>query len=131
MVCRLGTTGYRRCRARRHRAARTCHGGCSQTHRSYEVLNILWTTPAHRNLLAIFDYILADNPTAAAQTLNKIDAAIRRLADHPGLGRPGRVRGTRELVIAGLSYVVPYRATSSEIVILRILHTARKWPELF
>ena len=93
-------------------------------------MSIVWTTPAHRDLLAIFDYILADNPAAAAQTLNKLDEAILRLADHPGLGRPGRVEVTRELVASGLPYVVPYRIMSNQVTILRVLHAARKWPEL-
>ena len=90
-------------------------------------MNIEWTELARRDLLNIFEYILNDNPTAAAETLDRIDAAVSQLADHPGLGRPGRVPRTRER----LPYIVPYTIAADRVTILRVLHTARKWPERF
>ena len=56
-----------------------------------------------------------------------IRQAVRQLADAPGLGRPGRIPGTRELVVPGTSYIVPYRARSDAIEI--ILHGAQRWPD--
>jgi len=53
------------------------------------------------------------------------------LADHPGMGRPGRVDGTRELVIAGLPYVVAYFHQGDTVTVLRVLHGAMKWPKRF
>ena len=45
------------------------------------------------------------------------------------MGRVGRVRGTRELVIAGTPYIAAYRVKGRVILILRILHGAQLWPE--
>ncbi|HET6521471.1 MAG TPA: type II toxin-antitoxin system RelE/ParE family toxin, partial [Geminicoccaceae bacterium] len=53
------------------------------------------------------------------------------LAQHPESGRPGRVPGTRELVVSGTPYIVPYRVQGNTVQILRVLHGARKWPTRF
>ena len=50
------------------------------------------------------------------------------LPGRPAIGRPGRVLGTRELVIGRLPYIVPYRVREKDIEILRVLHTSRRWP---
>ena len=50
-----------------------------------------------------------------------------RLVDHPGLGRPGRVPGTRELM-AHKSYILIYDLVGDEVRILRLLHATRLWP---
>jgi toxin ParE1/3/4 len=57
-----------------------------------------------------------------------IRASVERLATSPGLGRPGRVTGTRELVIVGTPYIVPYRVKADVIQIITVLHGARRWP---
>lgn len=51
------------------------------------------------------------------------------LADQPGMGRPGRVVGTRELLIPGLPYILPYIEKDGAVIILRVIHTSMKWPE--
>lgn len=89
---------------------------------------IEWSVLARRDLHAIFDYILEDNPSAALGVLEDIEAAVGVLAEHPALGRPGRVEGTRELVVASLPYVVPYEVLRERVIILRVLHGARQWP---
>ena len=52
------------------------------------------------------------------------------LATHPALGRPGRVPGTRELVVSGTPYLIPYRVHGKTVEILRVFHGARKSPEM-
>jgi plasmid stabilization system protein ParE len=59
----------------------------------------------------------------------RIAAAARRLVEFPESGRPGRVAGTRELVVVGTPYVAAYTITESSIRILRVLHGAQKWPD--
>jgi toxin ParE1/3/4 len=54
---------------------------------------------------------------------------IAYLCDHPEIGRVGRIPGTRELVIPGLPYIVPYRVKSAAIQILGVLHTSQEWPQ--
>ena len=83
------------------------------------------------DLDVIFEHIAADNKTAARETVEHIWNNVKALAEHPNIGRSGRVAGTRELVITDSSYIVPYRVRSSEVQILRVLHAARKWPEKF
>jgi len=60
-----------------------------------------------------------------------IISAVERLDTLPGLGRVGRVEGTRELVVDGTPYIVPYRQKGERIEILRIYHSARQWPETY
>jgi toxin ParE1/3/4 len=75
--------------------------------------------------------IAADNPAAAVRTVERIRAAVDRLARFPALGRPGRVPGTRELVIPDTPYIVPYRVTDSAVQIITVMHSAQRWPDRF
>ena len=79
----------------------------------------------------LMGYIAKDNPEAATKVAEKIWETTRILSNHPAMGKPGRVPGTREMVVTGTSYIVPYRVVANEVQILRILHGARKWPEKF
>ncbi len=63
----------------------------------------------------------------AIDTVFEIIRQVGMLTDHPGLGRPGRVEGTRELVIARFPYVEPYVHRGDTVTVLRVLHGARKW----
>lgn len=88
---------------------------------------LFWTPEAAKDRDVIYDYIEADNPTAAL-TLDELFAEkATRLVDHPGLGHAGRVPGTRELVVHR-NYVLVYDTAASVVRILRVLHAAREWP---
>ena len=95
------------------------------------IVRIIWTEPAARALESIQDYIARDNRRAALDVSQRIQNAVSQLQNHPRLGRSGRVRGTLELVISGLPYIVPYRVKGKEVQILSVFHAARKWPEEF
>jgi toxin ParE1/3/4 len=90
---------------------------------------IKWLRKALRNLESAHAYIAKDNPAAAARTLRSIQQAVAQLAEFPNLGRNGRVEGTRELVISSTPYFVVYRVKGSTVQILRVLHSARKYPD--
>ncbi|MCB1675809.1 MAG: type II toxin-antitoxin system RelE/ParE family toxin [Halioglobus sp.] len=94
-------------------------------------MRIVWTEPAARALESIQDHIARDNRRAAWEVGQRVRQAVNQLKEFPKLGRPGRVRGTQELVIPDLPYIVPYRIKGSEIQILSVYHTSRKWPEQF
>ena len=94
-------------------------------------MQIKWHGKARQDLRNLRAYIAEDNPNAAAPVARSILQAVERLPDNPAIGRPGRVLDTRELVIAGTPYIVPYRIMGDVIVILRVLHGARKWPNRF
>jgi len=82
-----------------------------------------------RRLEDIRERIAAENPTAALRLIERIRAAVTRLATSPALGRPGRAAGTRELVIPRTPYIVPYRVTGAVVQIITILHGAQRWPD--
>ena len=90
---------------------------------------IRWTITSLTDLESLHDYISDDNPAAVGATAESILAGIAALGQHPEMGRMGRVRGTRELVIA--PYVVAYRIHRKAIEIVAILHGARRWPDRF
>jgi toxin ParE1/3/4 len=90
---------------------------------------IEWSEFAISDRNAIFDYIEADSLRTAVAVDSRIEKATDRLARFPESGRPGRVDGTRELVIVATPYVVAYRVRRSTVRILRILHGAQLWPE--
>ncbi len=56
---------------------------------------------------------------------------VESLAESPDIGRPGRVAGTRELVLTDIPYIVPYRPTTAGIEILTVMHSAQRWPDGF
>jgi len=95
-------------------------------------MRVVWTGPALRQLEEIEDYIAQDNPIAAFEVTEAIlNRVNKRLPDHPGMGRPGRTQGTRELVISDSPYIVAYRIVGSDIQILAVMHGAQKWPKAF
>ena len=92
-------------------------------------MRVKWTRKALVNLDNAVEYIAADKPAAAADVALKIWNTAQRLADQPGMGRPGRVSGTRELIVPGLSYILPYVEMDGAMFILRVMHASMKWPE--
>lgn len=92
-------------------------------------MQVKWTRKALINLDDAVKYTAADKPTAAAGVAQKIWNTSQMLAEQPGLGRPGRVAGTRELIISGLPYILPYVEKAGVLYILRVMHTSIKWPQ--
>jgi addiction module RelE/StbE family toxin len=87
-----------------------------------------WLRKALQDLVDAHSYVALDNPAAASRLVEQIQDGVSRLADFPLMGRVGRVRDTRELAIAGTPYLVVYQVELKKIVVLTILHGARKWP---
>jgi plasmid stabilization system protein ParE len=92
-------------------------------------MRVRWLRRALLNLDEEASYIAADDPLAARLVVARVFAAVAQLADQPGLGRPGRVPNTRELVVAKTRYVVPYRVKRETVEILRVFHTSRRLPK--
>ena len=87
-----------------------------------------WTKIALANMANIVEYIGQDDPDVASAFAREIVSKANTLAKFPGIGRAGRVAGTRELVIHR-HYVIVYRTRGGNIDILRVKHTARRWPK--
>jgi plasmid stabilization system protein ParE len=79
----------------------------------------------------IGDYIARDNQRAAVTVVTRILDLVDLLGEQPEIGRPGRIAGTRELVVTNTPFVVPYRVGENRIEVLSVFHGARKWPESF
>ena len=94
-------------------------------------MEIKWLHKALENLNQEAEYIAKDNLQAARLVVQHIRHAVSLLSDNPSLGHPGRVPGTRELVIPKTRYIVPYRVRPrlQRIEILRVFHASRKLPE--
>jgi toxin ParE1/3/4 len=80
------------------------------------------------DLAELVAYIANDNPGAAYRVHAEIQKQTELLAIHPEIGRPGRIRGTRELVVIGTPYTAAYRFFDDLLTVLRLLHGARRWP---
>ena len=86
---------------------------------------IRWTSQASDQFEAAIKRIQQDNPTAARNVAETLIGRIEQLTTFPSLGRPGEVKGTRELVSP--PYVVVYRSTEEIVEILYIWHGAQDW----
>ena len=92
-------------------------------------MTVVWSPRAIGHLADLRDYIARENPGAAARTAAMLLAAVDRLAELPNLGRPGRVSGTRELVLPGTRYVIPYRVRGERLEIIAVFHGRQRWPK--
>lgn len=92
-------------------------------------MKLRWLRQALRNLDDEATHIAADDAAAARLVVQRVLHAVAMLATQPGLGRPGRVPGTRELVVLKTRYIVPYRVRGEVIEVLRVFHTSRRLPD--
>jgi len=77
----------------------------------------------------IFDHIAKDNPAAALALDEAVEAQADNAALSPKLYKPGRVPGTREIVVRP-NYIMIYQVDdeSGTLCVLRVLHAAQQWP---
>jgi toxin ParE1/3/4 len=90
-------------------------------------VKVVWTPEAEQDRDDIWLYIAVDSPLAAARLDALFSDAAARLADHPKLGRPGTIAGTREM-IPHESYRLVYEIHDEIVWVLTLVHTARQWP---
>jgi len=91
-------------------------------------MKVIWFKRAIWDLRSVQAYIAQENPRAARQTVIKIKKKVSLLSEQPGIGRPGRVPNTKELIIDHTPFILPYRVRDNKIEILRVLHASRRWP---
>jgi toxin ParE1/3/4 len=92
-------------------------------------VNIVWSPGAIEHLKHLRAYLAQDNPKAANRVAAALLDAVERLAKLPNLGRPGRVAGTREVVVPGTPYVIPYRLRGDRLEVIAVFHGRQKWPK--
>ena len=92
-------------------------------------MNVRFTPQARDDLIVIRDWIAEHNQAAADRTVSRIVQTAMMFGSFPLLGRVGQVPGTREFSVVGLPYLIVYTlASESEIDVLTILHTRRRYP---
>jgi plasmid stabilization system protein ParE len=91
-------------------------------------MRVRWLRKALVDLEAELAFIAQDDPKVATDVAGRIFAALEQLGSHPALGRPGRLPGTRELVVPATRFLIPYRVQENEVQVLRVFHTSRKPP---
>ena len=93
-------------------------------------MRIAWYPSALDDLESLRAFIAQDDPGSAALVAHRILDAVETLLRFPARGRPGRVPGTRELVVSRTPYIVAYRVRADTVDVLRVLHGAQRWPVL-
>ena len=95
--------------------------------------DIYWLERAAEELYRIVSSLEESNPDYAQRVYQAIQTTAGNLASFPNLGRPGRVKGTREIVVPKLPYILPYRDVEAEnrIEILAVMHASQEWPSSF
>jgi plasmid stabilization system protein ParE len=94
-------------------------------------VKVRWTSLALEDLHNAYEAVVADDPRAAAAMIARIETAVGSLRVFPDGGRPGRVEGTRELVVTGTPFIIPYRTNHRQVEIIALIHAARRLPESF
>ena len=92
-------------------------------------MTIVWSPRAIGHLADLRSHIARDNPNAANRIAGALLEAVERLAELPNWGRPGRVAGTRELIVPGTPYVIPYRVRGDRLEVIAVFHGRQKWPK--
>ena len=91
-------------------------------------MKIVWSRRAIRHLVNLREFIEKDSEQNAAIVAKRILHAVDLLATQPGMGRPGRIAGTRELVVPDTPYVIPYRVRGQRLELLAVFHGRQQWP---
>ena len=87
-----------------------------------------WRPQASADRVEIVAYIADDNPDAAQELKDEIEAKADKLPDHPRLYKPSvRVKGLRELIVRS-NYIVLYRESPELVEIVNVVHARRQWP---
>lgn len=93
---------------------------------------IRWSPQSLRDLEGIREYIAQDSPHYAELTVQRVVAAVERLAQFPQLGRvvpEVRRPGVREVIVG--SFRVVYRVRADTLEVVTVFRAARRFPGSF
>jgi addiction module RelE/StbE family toxin len=91
-------------------------------------MKVLWSRRAVRHLVQLREFIEKDSEQSAALVASRILQAVDLLESHPEIGRPGRITGTRELVVPHTPFIIPYRVRHERLELIAVFHGRQKWP---
>ena len=92
------------------------------------MMRLRWTEPALSDIERIYAWHASNSEQGAVKLINRLRDSAESLATLPMQGRPGRIRGTRELVVSGSDYLILYQLTEDAVELLRVIHTRQQWP---
>jgi toxin ParE1/3/4 len=92
-------------------------------------VKLVWSRRAIRHLVAVRDYIAKDSPDSATAVAARILKSVDLLVSQPQMGRPGRVLGTRELVVPDTPFIIPYRVRGEYLELIAVFHSRQRWPK--
>lgn len=92
-------------------------------------MKLVWTPRAIRHLVALRQYIAKNSEQNAALVAQRILKAVELLQTQPNMGRPGRLVGTRELVVPDTPYIIPYRVRNDRLELIAVFHGHQRWPQ--
>ena len=87
----------------------------------------IWKQTAIADRKRITAHIAQDKPLAAVEFGDLLIEKSAQLDQHPNIGRVGRIKGTRELVVHP-NYLLIYRVVGQVVEVLRVKHAAQQWP---
>jgi toxin ParE1/3/4 len=90
-------------------------------------MKVVWSRRAIRHLVCLREYIAKDSEQTAVSIAGRILEAVQLLQTQPEMGRPGRVLGTRELVVPDTPYIIPYRVRQGRLELIAVFHGRQKW----
>lgn len=90
-------------------------------------MQVRWSPEALQDRTAIWDYLEANDPQAAARMDRRFVETATKLEDFPFIGHVGAAAGTRELT-PHRSYRLIYEVADDHVAILALVHHARQWP---
>lgn len=96
-------------------------------------MKVKWTRWAISDWLATFEYLEADNPSAARRIARSIFEVVEMLAVHPFAGRAGKITGTREFAVPRSPFIIGYEVnrSSDTLTVITIFDGRRRWPKNF
>ncbi|MGO6845096.1 type II toxin-antitoxin system RelE/ParE family toxin [Rhizobium ruizarguesonis] len=89
-------------------------------------MKLVWRAKAESDRKKAIQFITDQNVGAAISQLDEIERQTDLLIDQPEIDRPGRIDGTRELIISRTSFIVIYRVRQKikQVEILRLVRGA-------
>ncbi|HCK83275.1 MAG TPA: type II toxin-antitoxin system RelE/ParE family toxin [Hyphomonadaceae bacterium] len=87
-----------------------------------------WSAHARADFDRQVAFVAERSPAAAKRLSDAILSATAGLRQS-NTGRIGRIEGTFEQVVRKQPYIILFEMTDEEVRILRVVHSARDWPE--
>lgn len=94
-------------------------------------MKLVWTKQALADLNHVYDYVSEHSSEFAEDIIDRIEKSLESLKSFPEMGRKGRVKEIRELVVAKTPFILPYRVRKNRIEVLGVIHGNRRWPDSF